>query len=102
MTWWKLATLIIFFGFRRRYVLDLKNISEVDWVVVGTLSFKTPLRTAVIKIFQDRGISWRKLSTLIICVGFRSHDGSYLEGLVLDVDLVISESPSSSISFYEE
>ena len=32
---------------------------------------------------------WFQLAILIICVDFRNIDGSYLEGLVSDVDLVI-------------
>ena len=35
---------------------------------------------------------------MISCVGFQKIDGSDLEDLVSDVDLVISESPSSSKS----
>ena len=43
-------------------------------------------------------MSWWTLVTLIISVEFLNIDGLYLEELVLDVDLVIVESLSSSTS----
>ena len=69
----------------------------------GTITYSTT-------ILQGQGMSWWELSNLIICVEFRKLDGldliiyvecqkldgSELEGLVLDVDLVIYEIPYSS------
>ena len=39
-----------------------------------------------------------QLANLIICVGFQNINGSDLEGLVLEADLVVIEIPSSSMS----
>ena len=55
------------------------------------LSSAMPSRPSDATIYQWRDISWWQLATLIICVGFFNLDGSDLEGLVLDVDLVIIE-----------
>ena len=55
-----------------------------------SIAWTRPILDAV-KILHRRGTSWWKLVTLIICVEFKKIDGSDLEGLVLDVDLVISE-----------
>ena len=85
MSWWKLPTLIICVGFRRRDILDLEmRFWEVEWVT----------------IYQGWGMSWWKLYNFIIYAVFQKLYGLDLEGLVLDVDLVISESPSSSTSLF--
>ena len=100
MSWLQLANLIICVGFQRRDVLELEMLFlEVDWVIVKILSSETPSRPSVITICQGWGMSWWKWATLIIYVGFIKLDGPDLEGMVSDVELVISKSPSSSTSF---
>ena len=99
MSWLQMYTLTLCVGFRRRDVSDLEMLFlEVDWVIFELLSSATPSRPAVMKICQCRGKSCWKCSILISCVGFRKIDGSDLEVLVLDVDLVISEIPPYSTS----
>ena len=61
---------------------------EVEWVIVKCLSLATPMRTYVITIFQVWGMIWWQLPALASYVGFRKLDGSDLEGLVLDIDLL--------------
>ena len=74
MSWWQLATLIIYVGFQSRDVLDLEMLFlEFEWAT----------------ICQDRGMSWWQLDTLIICVWFWWRDISDLKMLFLEVDRVI-------------
>ena len=81
---WQLDTLITCVGFLRHDVSDLEMLSsEVNWVIVKFLSSATPPRPDFTTILQGRGISWRKWSNLVSCVGVQKLDGSYLEGLVL-------------------
>ena len=71
---------------------------EVEWVIVKILSLATPTRPYVITIFQVWGMIWWQLLTLVRYVGFRKLDGSDLEGLVLDIDLLRYKS-NLSINF---
>ena len=103
MGWFQMVTLIIFIWVLSRDVLDLGILfSEVYWVIVKMLFLATPSRLHDVIICQGWDMSWWKWSSFIICVGFLKIYGSELEGLVLDVDLVISKSPSSSTSFSGE
>ena len=97
MSWWKRENLIIFVGFLSCDVLDLEVLFlEVYWLNIEMLSSATPSILYDTTILQGRDMSWWQWATLVIYVGFQKLDGSDLEGLVLDVNLVISESLSSS------
>ena len=93
---WQLSTLITCVGFRRHDVSDSEMLFlDVDWVIVKILSSATPPRPYVVTICQVRVMIRWQLPTLVSCVGFRKLDGSDLEGLVSNVDLVSSERNSS-------
>ena len=103
MGWFQMVTLIIFIWVLSRDVLDLGILFlEVYWVIVKMLFLATPSRLHDVIICQGWDMNWWKCYTLFIYVVFQKLDGSDLEGLVLYVDLVISESPSSSTSLSGE
>ena len=85
----KLATLIIFVDFLNRDVSELGVLSlEVDWVIFEMLSSATPSRSSDATICKGQYMSWWQQATFFIYVEFLKLDGSDLEGLVLDVDMV--------------
>ena len=103
MSWWQLATLIIFVGFLSCDVSDLEVFFlVVDWVIFDTLSSEIPERLSSVIIWHGRDMSWWKWDTLIIYVGFLNLDGPDLEGFVSDFDFLISKRPSSSTSLSGE
>ena len=83
------------YWFLKLWCFVLVNVGFVGWLGNCQKVSTSPSRSSDEKV-QGYDMIWWNWATLIIYVEFWKLDGSYLEGLVSDIDLVITEIPSSS------